>query len=320
VILSELAAMVERAGQRVYRHAIETPILPSTLGDGNRSVALKLECLQVTGSFKVRGAANKLEALSDHDGHRGVVACSSGNHGRAVAFVARRLGMTAFVFVPEWADPVKVEGMRHDGAQVQRIGGTYDGAEAAAIAFAKAEDLPFVSPFDDPEIIAGQGTIGAEILTQDRGTDTVLVPLSGGGLVAGVAAALKGAGSLIRVVAVSAERARVMYESVRAGNPVTVPEEPTLAGALAGGIGNPNRYTFDAVRDLVDHHVVVSETAIANAIRYLWSQHRLVVEGGGAVVVAALLDRAVNLGGRTLAVVSGANIDLDAWRQIIDSG
>lgn len=315
---SGLADAVERARERVYRHAIVTPLIPSAVR-ADRSVVWKLECLQVTGSFKIRGAANKLEALRERSECAGVVACSSGNHGRAVAHVASRLGMRAAIFVPRWADRTKVDGMRADGAEVHLAGETYDDAERAAMEFAAGEGMPFVSPFDDTEIIGGQGTIGLEILSQLDGVDRILVPMSGGGLISGIAAAVKTVAPRVRIVGVSAERARVMYESVRADCVVSVPEDPTLADALAGGIGNPNRYTLAAVRELVDEYALVSERAMAGAIRHLWATHRLVVEGGGAVAAAAVLSPGETSArdGRTVAVISGANIELGRWRDVL---
>lgn len=319
---SDLADAVHQARERVYRHATVTPLIPATDARADPSVSWKLECLQVTGSFKVRGAANKLEALRQRNECAGVVACSSGNHGRAVAYVANRLGIRAAIFVPRWADATKVEGMRKDGAQVHLTGETYDAAEEAATAFALQEGLPFVSPFDDLEVVGGQGTIGLEILAQTDGVDRIVIPLSGGGLASGIAAAVKAVAPGVRIVAATAQKARVMYESIRANRIVAVPEEPTLAGALAGGIGNPNRHTLAAVRDLVDEHVLVSEEAIADAMRHLWGAYRIVVEGGGAVAAAAVLSEGVSgtRCGRTAVIVTGANIESTRWNDVVRNG
>ncbi len=266
-----------------------------------RRVLLKLENLQPTGSFKVRGAAARLGALDDEERARGVVACSSGNHGRAVAWVARRLGIPATVFVPSWVDPVKLEGIRAQGAEAVLAGDTYDAAEEEAVARARTEGRPFVSAYDDLDVIAGQGTLAAEILEAvaagipgwvEEGAvpGAVLAPLSGGGLAGGVAAGLADApGPTPPLVAVSAARARVMLESVRAGRPVTLEEEETLASALAGGIGADNRFSFPLIRDLVAAHTTVTEDEIRNAIALCYNELGLVVEGGGAVGVAALV-------------------------------
>jgi len=307
----------------VARHARRTPLLPApALARGlGRDVLLKAECLQHTGSFKVRGAAARLEALDADERGRGVVACSSGNHGRAVAFVAARMGIRATIFVPEWIDAVKLSGIRACGAEAVLAGSSFDEAEARALESAAHEGRTYVSAYDDPWVIAGQGTIGDEILDQcDRVPDFVMAPLSGGGLVAGIAARTKvrlGARAPI-TVAVSAENAAVMLASLRAGHPVEVPEQDTLASALAGGIGLDNRHSFALVRDLVDEHAVVSERAIADAMRHLIERSNLVVEGGGAVAVAALLSgawRAPDVGperdaaaGPIVIVLSGGNV------------
>jgi threonine dehydratase len=326
----------------VARHARRTPLVPARdlserLG---RPVLLKLECLQRTGSFKVRGAAARLEALGDDERGRGVVACSSGNHGRAVAFVAGRMGIPATVFVPEWVDPVKLEGILASGADARREGVTFDESEALAKAHAADRGLTYVSAYDDPWVIAGQGTIAAEIAEQAHdAVDAIVVPLSGGGLIGGIAAAFRqaeasGGAPRPEVVAVSAERAAVMLASVREGRPVDLPEEETLASALAGGIGLDNRWSFPMVQELVDVHVTVSEEEIAGAMCYAVERLRVVVEGGGAVGLAALLaeaaeggppvrDRASGAsgveetGGAIVVVVSGGNVATETLLKVL---
>ena len=268
---------------------LEAPQLSLQLG---APVWLKAECLQVTGSFKVRGAAARLAALSEQERGRGVVACSSGNHGRAVAYVAQCLGVPATVCVPTWVDPVKLEGIRAQGAEALLVGDTFDASEAHALELASKSGRTYVSAYDDPWVIAGQGTLALEVLDQlDVVPQAVLAPLSGGGLIGGIAAALqeKLSGDAPRIVAVSAENAAVMLASVRAGKPVELPEQETLANALAGGIGIDNRYSFQLVRDRVQEHVSVSEADIEAAMVHAATSLRLVVEGGGAVALAALL-------------------------------
>lgn len=301
------------AREAVARHARVTPLLrdPWLSEELGRDVFLKAECLQPTGSFKVRGAASRLEALRADERERGVVACSSGNHGRAVAFVAARLGIPATIFVPEWVDAVKLEGIRASGAEAVLAGESFDESEALAVERADREGRTYVSAYDDPWVIAGQGTLAGEILEQMAGPRqrvghrpsaatgsgpreppaAFVVPLSGGGLAGGIAAALRDSpGSDAPVcLAASAENAAVMLESVRAGRPVELPEHETLASALAGGIGLDNRYSFDLVRELVGGHATVSEAEIADAMRYCVERLRLVVEGGGAVALASVL-------------------------------
>ena len=310
----------------VAEHAWVTPLLPASelsqrLG---REVFVKAECLQRTGSFKVRGAATRLAALGPVERERGIVACSSGNHGRAVAFIAERMGVPATIFVPEWVDPVKLEGIRACGADAVLAGATFDEAEALALGHAEERGLTYVSAYDDPHVIAGQGTISFEILEQlGRPPAAVIAPLSGGGLVGGIAAALEErlGEAAPPCVAISAANAVVMLESVRAGSPVDLPEEETLASALAGGIGLDNRYSFALVRDRIEQHATVDEAAIANAMRYCIEHLRLVVEGGGAVGIAALLSDvwsgdAVG-SGPLVVVLSGGNVGTETLLRIL---
>jgi threonine dehydratase len=310
----------------VARHARVTPLLPAvglseTLG---RPVYLKAECLQHTGSFKVRGAAARLEALSAEERTRGVVACSSGNHGRAVSFVAGRLGIPAVVYVPEWVDSVKLEGIRASGAEAVLAGETFDESEALAVQRARDDARVYVSAYDDPWVIAGQGTIADEILEQlDETPAAIVAPLSGGGLIGGMAVSLDARldAAAPRCIAVSAEKAAVMLASVRAGRPVELAEEETLANALAGGIGLDNRHSFELIRDRIEDHVTVTEKEIADAMSYAVERCRLVVEGGGAVGLAALLGGVWTPGedepGAVVVVLSGGNVAADALVRVL---
>ncbi len=281
-------------------------------------VWLKLENLQATGSFKVRGAANKILSLSDGQREQGVVACSSGNHGRAVAFVADMLDIHAAICLPEWVDPIKLRAMKKHRAETILHGATYDEAEAKSYEIQKRRGLTYVHPFDDPLIIAGQGTIGLELLEQIPMLDTVVVPLSGGGLISGIAVALKRREPELRVVAVSAINARVMHESLEEGRPIAFPEDETIANALSGGIGLKNRYTFELVRDLVDEYLLVSEDEIRDAMCFALTEYKLVVEGGGAVGIAALLSGKFSGPGENVAVVvSGGNVEAHTLARIV---
>jgi len=279
-------------------------------------VVLKCENLQRTGSFKIRGAAARLQALTAAERTRGVVTCSSGNHGHAVACIGRQLDVPVTVCVPEWVDSSKREGMERYGARVVAAGTTFDDAEVQALEVCAREHRIYISAFDDPLVIAGQGTIGLELLEQCPDLTTVVVPMSGGGLVSGIGLAVREQG--VDVVAVSASAARVMYESVRAGRVVVRDEEPTLASALAGGIGRPNRYSLDLVRRVVDHHYLVGEPALATGMALAARAHRLVVEGGGAAGLAAVLDgwRPARKG-TVAVVVSGGNIDPSTWLETV---
>ncbi len=332
------------AHRAVARHARVTPLLrdPFLSERLGREVWLKAEGLQPTGSFKVRGAAARLEALKVDGRERGVVACSSGNHGRAVAYVAGRLGVPATVYVPEWVDPVKLEGIEAAGATPVRRGETFDESEALALEAAAEEGLTYVSAYDDPWVIAGQGTLAAESVKQwrestgsSRQPAAFVVPLSGGGLIGGIAEALATdgtdsgvetndgdhSGAVPWCLAASAEKAAVMLASLRAGRPVELPEEETLANALAGGIGLDNRYSFELVRDRVHHHATVTEEEIAAAMCYAAQHLRLVLEGGGAVALASILSRSWSdeelPDGPLIVVLSGANVAPEVLTRVL---
>lgn len=314
------ATRIREASERIRRIVRRTPtIWWFDEEDAGRRVWLKLESLQITGSFKVRGAANFLLGLSEEERDRGVVTCSSGNHGRAVSHVAGLLGVRAVVCVPRWVDATKLEAIRAGGARAVLHGETYEEAEAESYRLQREAGYVYVHPFDDPGIIAGQGTLGLELIEDLEELDAVVVPLSGGGLISGVAMAVKGIDPGIRVVGVSAANADAMLASLEAGRPVEVEEEPTLARALSGGLGRENRHTLTAVAELVDDHVVVSEEQIARAMAYAFRELGLVVEGGGAVGIAALLggaDDAVE--GRVAVVVSGGNVEASTLMEVVD--
>lgn len=305
-----------------------TPLVraPDLDGRAGRSVWLKLESLQATGSFKVRGAAAHMMALPDEARRQGVVTCSSGNHGRAVAFVAERLGVAATVCVPSWVDPTKLSAIRAHGAEALLVGETYDEAEERAIELSRERDLTFVPPFDDERVVAGQGTIALEILEQLPEVADVAVPLSGGGLAGGVAWAFDARARWpVQVTAVSALAAATMFYSVHTGRPLEADgdDDETLATALSGGIGGEgNRVTFDLVRTFVHHHQVVGEGAIEEAVVFAY-RAGLRVEGGGAVALAAVLEqrfaRPWSLGrgdAPLVVIVSGGNIDPALLREL----
>ena len=283
----------EHVTNAVERIARRTPLLraPELSDQLGQPVWLKAECLQVTGSFKVRGAAARLSALNEQERMRGVVSCSSGNHGRAVAYVAKKLGIPASVCVPEWVDPVKLGGIKANGADAVLVGSTFDEAETHALELSERTGRTYISAYDDPWVIAGQGTIALEILGQlGESPAAILTPLSGGGLLGGIASVFAESieDQTCRTVAVSAENAAVMLASVRAGHPIELAEEETLANALAGGIGSNNQYSFKLIQDLVHEHVTVTEKQISDAMRYCAMELSLVVEGGGAVAIAAV--------------------------------
>ncbi len=287
---------------------IHSPLLTERVGG---SVCLKLESLQETGSFKIRGAANRMLSLTAEERARGVVTGSSGNHGRAVSYVARRLGINAVVCISARVPHNKVDAISRLGAEIVVHGESYDESVSHALQLAEERGLTMIDSFDDPFVIAGQGTIGLELLEDFPALDTAVVPLAGGGLTGGIAMALKSANPAIRVIGVSMERAPVMYHSLKAGAPIEMKEEETIADALAGGLGQDNQYTFRMVQKYVDDVVLVSEEAIAEAMFFALEKHHLVVEGAGAVAIAALLHRKMRELGRNVAVVvSGSNVEI----------
>jgi threonine dehydratase len=301
------------ARQRIASIARRTPLVHSPLLTERvgSSVCLKLESLQETGSFKIRGAANKMLNLTAEEKARGVVTGSSGNHGRAVAYVASRLGINAVVCLSRRVPHNKMDAISRLGAEIVVYGKSYDESVSHALQLAEERGLTMIDSFDDPFIIAGQGTIGLELLEDLPQLDTAVVPLAGGGLTGGIALALKSANPAIRVIGVSMERAPVMYYSLQAGAPIEMEEEETIADALAGGLGRDNQYTFRMVQEYVDDVVLVSEEAIAEAMAFALETHHLVVEGAGAVGIAALLHQRVREVGRNVAVVvSGSNVEI----------
>lgn len=270
-------------------------------------VWLKLECEQETGSFKVRGAANTLLQLDSDELEAGVVAVSSGNHGRAVAHVARMLGVDATICISSRVPGNKVEAMKELGAEVVVAGPDQDDADAAARRLV-AGGATLVHPFDDPRVIAGQGTIGLEVMDQIPDLAEVAVPLSGGGLAGGIAVAVKGNDSSIRMHGVSQDRGPAMVLTIEAGHLVDVVEEDTLADALAGGLGPENHHSVHLCSTLLDDTYLVDEDEIGRAMAFLYREEGLSVEGGGAVGVAALMSGKLAPEGPTVVVISGGNV------------
>ncbi|MDX9865854.1 MAG: hydroxyectoine utilization dehydratase EutB [Anaerolineaceae bacterium] len=286
----------------------DAPALSQKLG---AQVMLKLENLQGTGAFKMRGATNKLLSLSEEERARGVVTCSSGNHGRALSYVTQKLGVHAVICLPEPVPENKREAIRRLGAEVIIAGNNADEAMAYADKLAEERQLTMVSAFDDPYVITGQGTIGLELLEDFPQIDTAIIPLSGGSLLSGISLALKSAKPDLCIIGVSMERGPAMVRSLEAGKVVEIVEEPTIADGLAGGLGEHNHYTFPLVQKYIDETVLVSEEEIADAMAFALDEHRLVVEGAGAVGMAAILSGKVKQNGQHVAVViSGSNVNL----------
>jgi threonine dehydratase len=280
-------------------------------------VYLKLESQQITGSFKLRGASNAVAQLNAEQKACGVVAASTGNHGRALAHAASQQGVKATICLSHLVPGNKVQAIRDLGAQVRIVGQSQDDAQCEAERIAREQGATLLPPFDHPAVIAGQGTLGLEILEQLPDIAQVLVPLSGGGLFAGVALALKSANPRIVTHGISMQRGAAMHASLAAGHPVEVEELPTLADSLGGGIGLDNRYTFNMTRDTCDHLHLLSEASIAHALRHAYREERLVLEGAAAVGIGAVLDGLIEPRGPIVVVVSGRNVDVDQHLRVL---
>ncbi len=305
-------ADVFAAKTRIAGAAVRTPLVPSTLSDrAGAEILLKLETVQTTGAFKFRGAMNAVAALEPEAAARGVACASTGNHGRAVAEAARRRGIRCVVCLSALVPEEKVRGVRAAGAEVRRVGTSQDEAMEEVDRLAREEGLVPVSPFDDPVVVAGQATAGLEIMEERPDVDTLVVPLSGGGLVGGVALAANAIRPDVRVVGVSMERGAAMAESLSAGRPVAVEEVASLADSLGGGIGLHNRLTFFLCRDLLDEVILVSEEEIYAGMRALLLSDRTVAEGACAVGHAALLAHKLALPAGSVAavLVTSRNVD-----------
>lgn len=309
-----------RARQRIQGLVRQTPLehSPSLSRLLGAPVYLKLESQQITGSFKLRGASNAIAQLSDEQKAKGVVAASTGNHGRALAHAARMLGVHATICLSQRVPANKVQAIRELGAEVRIVGHSQDDAQAEAERIAREQGAALLPPFDHPQIIAGQGTLGLEILEQLPDVRQVLVPLSGGGLFGGVALALKHVDPSIRLHGISMQRGAAMAASLAAGRPVEVEELPTLADSLGGGIGLDNRYTFALARDYCDQLHLLDEPSIAAGIRHAYREERQVVEGAAAVGIAALLDGLIAPVGPVVVVVSGRNIAIEQHQQVLE--
>jgi threonine dehydratase len=283
------------------------------------SAYVKLENLQMTGSFKERGAANLLLQLDARERARGVAAASAGNHGLAVAYHAERLGIAAVIVMPEWAPLIKVTSARRHGAEVILAGANYDEAYGLACQIAAERGLVFVHPFDDDRVVAGQGTLGLELLEQRPEVEAVVVPVGGGGLAGGVGLAIKASRPDVRVIGVQAEALAAMKQALAAGARTTLPPASTIADGIA--VRQVGEITLALAARYLDEIVTVTEEELANAILLLLEIEKTVVEGAGAAPLAALLNRKLGLDGRNVVLVlSGGNIDVTMISRIIDRG
>lgn len=308
-----------RAAARVLDGvALRSPLLdvPDLSARVGVPVALKCELLQPIGAFKIRGAYNALARLAAAGGAGGVVTSSSGNHGQALAYAASRFGVRAVVVMPQSTPQVKVDGVRRHGGEVVLAGATRSPEQGArADAIARDEGLTLIPPFDHPDVIAGQGTIGLEILEQRPDVATILVPVSGGGLISGISVAVAALAPAVEVVGVEPEGAAKLTAALAAGSPQMLARTESMAdGLLSRSVGT---LTFDLMRRVVRRAVTVTEQEIAAAVRYLHHQTDLRPEPSGAVAVAALLAGRLTPTGPTVAVVSGGNVDPDLYQRLV---
>lgn len=299
--------------------ARKTAVIPAPKINPEAQVFLKTENLQLTGSFKLRGAYYKISQLSDEEKARGVIACSAGNHAQGVALGAQRNGIKAIICLPAGAPISKVEATRSFGAEVCLVPGVYDDAYAKAVELQQQHGYTFVHPFDDPKVIAGQGTIGLEILEQLPDVDAVVVPIGGGGLISGVAFAIKTLRPEIKVYGVQSSGAPSMAASLQEGHIARLSEVSTIADGIA--VKEPGVNTFEMCNKYVDEVVTVSDEEIAAAILALTEQQKLVAEGAGAVSVAAVMYNKVPVKGKkVVCLVSGGNIDVNTFSRVITRG
>jgi threonine dehydratase len=310
---------IKTAQNRISPYIFSTPLIQSIpLSSKDREVFLKLESMQITGSFKLRGAINKLLSLSDNQKKKGVVAVSTGNHGKGVAHASKSLGIKALIFMSKMVPNYRRKAIEDLGAQVKIQGENSDEADKIANDYAKKNEMEMVHPFDDPYIIAGQGTIGLEMLSDLSEVDTIIVPTSGGGLIGGIAIAIKQQKPNVKIIAVSMKRGPSLYQSLQKGYPVDVIEEETLADCLGGGIGLDNKYTFKIAQQYIDDFVLIDEDKIAEGIKFSFEKHKIVIEGAAATSVMAVHERASTfLGKKIICLICGGNIDSKLFSSII---
>ncbi len=310
---------IEKARKDISAFVNETPLVRSEylseLGDAE--VFLKLENLQITRSFKPRGAVNKLLHLSVEEEDRGIITASAGNHGQAVAYAAQKLGLPARVVVPSTTPRVKIEGIKKFGADLILYGEGYDEAEKEAKGLAREYGCAYISPYNDALIIAGHGTAGLEIVEALPQVDVVVVPVGGGGLISGVSIAVKSIKIEVEIVGVQSEASPVMYESLKVGRIVEATRFKTIAEGLSGGI-EKGALTFRIAKNCIDRMLLVKEPTIRRAVYLLWTMDKQVAEGSGAAAIAPILEDNAIFKGKTVAcLITGGNIDESLFKEIL---
>ncbi|HEY7402301.1 MAG TPA: threonine/serine dehydratase [Candidatus Angelobacter sp.] len=314
-----LARMVEEAAARIRDFVTETPLepVPELAPNAGVKLFLKMENLQQTGSFKLRGASNKILSLDRERVARGVIAASNGNHGMGVAAAAKRAGIAAEVYVSFQVSTSKAKKIEEYGVQIRQVGEDPLEAELAARAAAAKQGKVFISPYNDPEVMAGQGTIAVEMLRQLPAIDALFVAVGGGGLIGGIGAYMKRVSPRTEIVGCWPENSRVLYESIKAGRIIEVPEQPTLSESTAGGL-EPGSATLDICRSVIDRSILVAEEEILSAMQRVRDIRGWIIEGAAAVAVAACLKEAKHYQGKTIGVViCGGNLS-DEVRQRLE--
>lgn len=316
---SEVKKDVLEAEVRIRPYIRETPVeySPYLSRLGNCDVYLKLENIQITGSFKLRGAANKILSLTNEEREKGVITASTGNHGLAFAWMAQKFDIKGTIFLPEISSPAKTEALRQYGAEIRHFGDDCVKAEIHARRIAEEQGLTFISAYNDPQIIGGQGTVGIELMRQVPGTGCILIPVGGGGLIAGIAGYMKTEDKSIEIIGCQPEKSAVMYASIKAGRILDMESQPTLSDGSAGGI-EPGAVTFPICQELVDDFILVSEEEIAAALRFVMEKHSLLIEGAAALSVAAFIHQIHRFKGKNVVLVlSGSKISLETLRKIL---
>ncbi|WP_174614361.1 hydroxyectoine utilization dehydratase EutB [Virgibacillus ihumii] len=307
------------AKKRISPYVPKSPLVYSSgLSDvSGASVYLKLENMNPSGSFKIRGAANKILSLTEKERDRGITTFSTGNFGLSVAYMAKKLGIKAVICISERVPNGKVEALQKSGATVEIYGESQDDAEARSYELEREEGLTVIHPFDDPHIIAGQGTIGLELFEELPEVNTVLAGLSGGGLHSGLGVALKETNPRIWLVGLSTANGPAMHASIQAGKPIQIDENDTLADSLLGGIGLQNQYTFQLVQKYVDELLLMDEQEFADGMTFMLDQHKMIIEGAAASGIGALLHQKVKPGSQVAVIVTGSSVDTSVVQKLM---
>ncbi|MBY8999404.1 MAG: threonine/serine dehydratase [Candidatus Heimdallarchaeota archaeon] len=309
----------EKAEKRIRTYIRRTPLEFSHFlsKEGDTKVFLKLENLQLTNSFKIRGAINKVLSLEKNEKERGVITSSSGNHGAAFAFITSKLGIEGTIFLPEYTSQAKRTALQNYGTKLEFIGNDCVHTENHARKIAIERGLPYISPYNDPQIVAGQATIGIELMEQLKDIDVVLVPVGGGGLISGIAGYLKSIDKNIKIIGCQPINSAVMYESIKAGKIIVKESLDTISDGTAGGI-EEHSITYDYCKKYIDDFILVSEEEIKESIKLIMKHHYMLIEGAAALTVSSFLKSKDDFAGKNVVlIISGAKISLDKIKEIM---